>query len=67
MAALQLGRPHRALGPGTRDTAFWWVARTLVGRAVICGALLRNGPLVPVGPPSQPAGQPGRGEIAGIG
>ena len=37
------------------DTAFWWIAGIFAAGAVIGGALLRNGPLVPAGPPSQAA------------
>jgi EmrB/QacA subfamily drug resistance transporter len=34
------------------DTAFWWIAGILAGGAIIGGALLRPGPLVPAGAPS---------------
>jgi EmrB/QacA subfamily drug resistance transporter len=34
------------------DTAFWWTAGIFAGGAVIGGALLRRGPLVPTGTPS---------------
>jgi MFS family permease len=35
------------------DTAFWWTAGIFAGGAVIGGTLLRRGPLVPPGAPSQ--------------
>src|SRR6266700_5789066 len=35
------------------DTAFWWTASIFAGGAVIGGALLRRGPLVPTGTPSR--------------
>ncbi len=35
------------------DTAFWWTASIFAGGAVIAGALLRRGPLVPTGTPSR--------------
>jgi EmrB/QacA subfamily drug resistance transporter len=38
------------------DTAFWWIAGIFAAGAVICGALLRNGPLVRAGAPAQAAG-----------
>jgi H+/Cl- antiporter ClcA len=31
------------------DTAFWWIAGIFAGGAVICGALLRSGPLARTG------------------
>jgi EmrB/QacA subfamily drug resistance transporter len=34
-------------------TAFWWTAGIFAGGAVICGALLRSGPLVPAGIPAR--------------
>jgi hypothetical protein len=34
------------------DTAFWWTAGIFAAGAVIGGALLRGGPLVPAGTPS---------------
>src|SRR5579863_8455556 len=39
------------------DTAFWWTAGIFAAGAVIGGTLLRSGPLVPVGVPSQAAGE----------
>jgi hypothetical protein len=48
------------------DTAFWWIAGIFAGGAIICGALLRNGPLTQAGPPARAAGEAGQGEIAGI-
>jgi EmrB/QacA subfamily drug resistance transporter len=48
------------------DTAFWWIAGIFAVGAVVCGALLRNGPLTLAGPPAQAAGEAGQGEIAGI-
>jgi EmrB/QacA subfamily drug resistance transporter len=39
--------PGLALAHGY-DTAFWWIAGIFAGCAVIVGALLRRGPLVPV-------------------
>jgi EmrB/QacA subfamily drug resistance transporter len=48
------------------DTAFWWIAGIFAGGAVICGALLRSGPLTADRIPSPAAGNPGQGEIAGI-
>jgi hypothetical protein len=42
------------------DTAFWWTAAIFAGGAVICGALLRRGPLVQPAPdqpaPDEPVG-----------
>jgi EmrB/QacA subfamily drug resistance transporter len=38
------------------DTAFWWTAGIFAGGAVIAGALLRRGPLVRTGAPSQALG-----------
>jgi EmrB/QacA subfamily drug resistance transporter len=35
------------------DTAFWWIAGIFAGGAVVSGALLRRGPLVPTGTPSR--------------
>jgi MFS family permease len=35
------------------DTAFWWTAGIFATGAVIAGALLRRGPLVPLGSPSR--------------
>jgi hypothetical protein len=35
------------------DTTFWWIAGILAGGAIIGGALLRPGPLVRAGTPSQ--------------
>src|SRR5258706_2855993 len=35
------------------DTAFWWTAGIFASGAVIAGALLRPGPLVPTGTPSR--------------
>ncbi len=35
------------------DTTFWWIAGILAGGAIIGGGLLRPGPLVPAGAPSQ--------------
>jgi EmrB/QacA subfamily drug resistance transporter len=35
------------------DTVFWWVAGILAGGAVICGGLLRSGPLTPASVPGQ--------------
>jgi MFS family permease len=35
------------------DTTFWWIAGILAGGAVIGGALLRPGPLIPAGAPGQ--------------
>ena len=37
------------------DTAFWWIAGIFAGGAIICGALLRNGPLIRTGTPAQAA------------
>jgi hypothetical protein len=37
------------------DTAFWWIAGIFAGGAIICGALLRNGPLIRTGAPAQAA------------
>ncbi|HEV2452222.1 MAG TPA: hypothetical protein VGS62_09885, partial [Streptosporangiaceae bacterium] len=34
-------------------TAFWWTAGIFPGGAVICGALIRSGPLAQPGTPSQ--------------
>jgi hypothetical protein len=34
-------------------TAFWWTAEIFAGGAVVSGALLRRGPLVPTGTPSR--------------
>ena len=34
------------------DTAFWWTAGIFAAGAVVGGALLRRGPLVPTGTPS---------------
>jgi MFS family permease len=34
-------------------TAFWWIAGIFAGGAVVAGALLRPGPLVPTGTPSR--------------
>jgi hypothetical protein len=31
-------------------TAFWWTAGIFAGGAIVCGALLRPGPLVPRAP-----------------
>ena len=42
-----------ALGHGY-DTAFWWTAGIFAGGAVICGSLLRRGPLRQVRAPSPP-------------
>jgi hypothetical protein len=53
-AARLIGRPALtglALAHGY-DTAFWWIAGIFTGGAVIGGALLRRGPLVPTGAPS---------------
>jgi EmrB/QacA subfamily drug resistance transporter len=41
------------------DTAFWWIAGIFACGAVICGALLRNGPLTRTGTPAQAAGGAG--------
>ena len=35
-------------------TAFWWSAAIFAGGAVICGALLRRGPLAQPGTPGVP-------------
>jgi hypothetical protein len=35
------------------DTVFWWVAGILAGGAVICGGLLRSGPLTRASLPAQ--------------
>jgi predicted MFS family arabinose efflux permease len=35
------------------DTAFWWITGIFAGGAVVSGALLRRGPLVPTGTPSR--------------
>jgi len=46
-SARSLGRPTLtglALAHGY-DTAFWWIAGILAGGAIICGTLLRRGPL----------------------
>ncbi len=45
-------------------TAFWWSASIFAAGAVICGALLRRGPLT-AAQPSQPAGQQPAGQAAG--
>ena len=37
-------------------TAFWWTAGILAGGAVICGALIRSGPLAQPGTPSPARG-----------
>jgi len=37
-------------------TAFWWSAAIFAAGAVICGALLRRGPLTPAGAPGARAG-----------
>jgi EmrB/QacA subfamily drug resistance transporter len=37
------------------DTAFFWIAGIFAGGAIICGALLRNGPLIRTGTPAQAA------------
>jgi EmrB/QacA subfamily drug resistance transporter len=39
------------------DTAFWWIAGIFAGGAVICGALLRNGPLTRTGTSAPAASQ----------
>jgi len=39
------------------DTAFWWIAGIFAGGAVICGALLRRGPLVQKDDTLSPAAQ----------
>jgi predicted MFS family arabinose efflux permease len=57
-AARLIGRPALtglALAHGY-DTAFWWTAGIFAGGAVVGGALLRPGPLVPRGPQSQADG-----------
>jgi hypothetical protein len=33
------------------DTAFWWIAGIFASGAVVCGLLLRSGPLVRAGAP----------------
>src|SRR5258708_10954848 len=38
------------------DTAFWWTAGIFAGGAVICGALVRSGPLAVPGTPSPARG-----------
>ena len=38
------------------DTVFWWTAGIFTGGAVIGGALLRRGPLIPKGTPSPAPG-----------
>jgi EmrB/QacA subfamily drug resistance transporter len=38
------------------DTAFWWVAGIFAGGAVVGGTLLRSGPLIHKGTPSQASG-----------
>src|SRR6202522_3532318 len=40
------------------DTAFWWIAGIFAAGAVICGALLRSGPLVRAAAPAQAAAGP---------
>jgi len=37
-------------------TAFWWTAGIFAGGAVICGALIRGGPLAQPGTPSPAPG-----------
>ncbi len=37
-------------------TAFWWVAAIFLGGAVICGSLMRRGPLRAAGAPGAPGG-----------
>ena len=58
-SARMLGRQSLtalALAPGY-DTAFWWTAGIFAGGAVICGSLLRRGPLYRNDTPTaQPAG-----------
>jgi EmrB/QacA subfamily drug resistance transporter len=57
-AARIIGRPALtglALAHGY-NTAFWWTAGIFAGGAVVAGALLRRGPLVPKGTPSQVPG-----------
>jgi len=39
------------------DTAFWWIAGIFACGAVICGALLRNGPLTRTGTPAPAEGE----------
>ena len=54
-AARLIGRPALtglALAHGY-DTAFWWIAGIFACGAVVGGALLRRGPLVPTGTPSR--------------
>jgi hypothetical protein len=53
-----IGRPALtglALAHGY-DTAFWWTAGIFAAGAVVSGALLRPGPLVPRGAPSRATG-----------
>jgi len=48
--------------------AFWWTAAIFAAGAVICGALLRSGPLTRQAQPAQPgapAGAPAAGAPAG--
>jgi hypothetical protein len=53
--------PHRALQAASLvhgyTTVFWWCAAIFAGGAVICGSLMRRGPLAPAGhgPAPQPA------------
>jgi hypothetical protein len=48
------------------DTAFWWISGIFAGGAIICGALLRNGPLIRTGTPAQTASgvRPSQAEAA---
>jgi hypothetical protein len=39
-------------------TAFWWTAGIFAGGAIVCGALLRSGPLAPQPPAPAPAPEP---------
>jgi hypothetical protein len=48
-------------------TAFWWSAGILAAGAVICGALLRRGPLAGRGDSGQAGPQAPRQELAGAG
>ena len=48
-------------------TAFWWTAGIFAGGAVVCGALIRSGPLAQPGTPSPARGAaPAQAEAVGV-
>jgi len=54
LAAARLSGRHALTGLAlahSYDIAFWWIAGIFAGGAVICGALLRRGPLNQKRPP----------------